>query len=97
VEPFGNVKRTAKGPVVDKTREPIVDVFDEKDHVLVVAEMPGIDEADIKVDLKEDILDISAAKGDRKYHKEVLLPTKVKADTLSSTFKNGILEVKIQK
>ncbi|MCK4325402.1 Hsp20/alpha crystallin family protein, partial [bacterium] len=30
VEPFGNIKKTPKGPVVEKEREPIVDVFDEK-------------------------------------------------------------------
>ncbi|MEI7750838.1 MAG: Hsp20/alpha crystallin family protein [Candidatus Omnitrophota bacterium] len=47
--------------------------------------------------MKEDILDISARSGDRKYHKEVLLPVKVKAETLTSNYKNGMLEIKIKK
>lgn len=105
ISPFGNIHRTPEGKtVVEEEREPETDIFDEKDHVLIVAEMPGVEEGDIKLDLKEDILDISAARGDRKYHKEVLLPaspaggpSKVKAETLSSTYKNGVLEVKIQK
>ena len=98
VSSFGNVKRTKEGKtVVEEEREPEADIFDEKDHVLVVAEMPGVEESDIKLDLKEDILDISAARGDRKYHKEILLPSKVKADNMTSTFKNGVLEIKIQK
>lgn len=97
VEPFGNIKKTPKGPRVEEEREPITDVFDEKDEVRVYAEMPGVSQEDIKIDLKEDILDISARSGDRKYRKEVLLPAKVLAENLSSSYKNGILEIKIQK
>ena len=97
VEPFGNIKKTPKGPKVEEEREPITDVFDEKEEVRVYAEMPGVNEEDIKLNLKEDILDISAQSGDRKYHKEVLLPTKVKPETISHSYKNGILEVKIKK
>jgi len=92
VEPFGNIKRTPKGPTIEKEREPITDIFDEEDEVIVMAEMPGINADDIKLDLKEDILDISAQNKDRKYHKEVLLPAKIKAETLRSSYKNGILK-----
>jgi len=42
-------------------------------------------------------LDISAQTGDRKYHKEILLSAKVKPETLTSSYKNGILEIKISK
>jgi HSP20 family protein len=97
VEPFGNIKKTPKGPTVEEEREPMTDVFDEKEEVRIYAEMPGVNEEDIKVDLRGDILDISAQSKDRKYHKEVLLPTKVKAETISSSYKNGILEVRIKK
>lgn len=97
VEPFGNIKKTPKGPTVEEVREPITDVFDEKEEIKVYAEMPGVNEEDIKLDLKGDILDISAQSGDRKYHKEVLLPAKVKTETLTSSYKNGVLEVKMKK
>ncbi|MBI4743329.1 MAG: Hsp20/alpha crystallin family protein [Actinobacteria bacterium] len=97
VEPFGNIRKTPKGPIVEEEREPITDVFDEKEDIKVYAEMPGVNEADIKLDLKEDILDISARTGNRKYHKEVLLPAKVNSETLTFSYKNGILEVKIKR
>lgn len=98
VEPFGHkVKKTPTGPKVEEEREPITDVFDEKEEIRVYAEMPGVSEGDIKLDLRGDILDISAQSGDRKYHKEILLPGKVKPETLTSSYNNGILEVKIQK
>jgi HSP20 family protein len=97
VEPFGNIKKTPKGPTVEEEREPMTDVFDEKEEVRIYAEMPGVNEEDIKFDLKADILDISAQSGERKYHKEVLLPVQVKKEALSYTYKNGILEIRIKK
>src|SRR3989338_8916342 len=97
VEPFGNIKKTPKGPTVEEEREPITDLFDEKEEIRIYAEMPGVNQEDIKFDLKEDILDISVQSGERKYHKEVLLPVKALAENLSSSYKNGILEVKIKK
>ncbi len=97
VEPFGNIKKTPQGPRVEEEREPITDVFDEKEEIRVYAEMPGVNEADIKLDLKGDILDIRAVTGDRKYHKEILLPSKVTADAPVPSYKNGVLEVKLKK
>jgi HSP20 family protein len=97
VESFGNIKQTPQGPKVDAEREPITDVFDEASEVKIYAEMPGVTESEIKLDLKGDILDITAGHNSRKYHKEVLLPTAVKPESLASTYKNGILEVRIAK
>jgi HSP20 family protein len=97
VEPFGNIKKTPKGPTVEEEREPIIDLFDEKEEIRVYAEMPGVNQEDVKLDLKGDILGISAQTGDRKYHKEILLPAKVKAETITSSYKNGILEISIKK
>lgn len=97
VESFGNVRKTPNGPTVEEEREPLTDVFDEDQEIRVYAEMPGVKQEDIKLDLKEDILDISAQTGDRKYRKEILLPVKVKAETMSFTYNNGILEIKVKK
>ncbi|HAZ10003.1 MAG: heat-shock protein Hsp20 [Nitrospinae bacterium RIFCSPLOWO2_12_39_16] len=97
VEPFGNVKKTPKGPIVEEEREPIIDVFDEKDEIRVYAEMPGVNEEAISLELKGDILELKAVSKDRKYYKEVLLPAKVKPETLTRSYKNGILEVRIHK
>ena len=97
VETFGNIRKTPEGPKVDEEREPITDVFDEKDEIIVIAEMPGIEENDIKIDLKEDILEFSATSKTRTYRKELLLPVKVIVSNLSHKFTNGILEIKIKK
>jgi len=99
VEPFGNVRKDEQTgrPVVHEVREPMVDVFDEKDHALVVAEMPGVGEEDVKLELKQDILTIAASKADKKYRKEVLLPGVFSADKMSHKCRNGVLEIRLQK
>src|SRR3989344_5496069 len=97
VEPFGNVRKTPKGPVVEEERQPLVDVFDEKEHVLVIIELPGVEEKNISTQIKGDILTLSAMSSDRKYYKEVVLPKDVDAGTLKSKYKNGVLEIRIEK
>ena len=97
VEKFGNIKKTPEGPKVDEEREPITDLFDEKNELVIIAEMPGIEETDIKIDLKEDILEISAISKTRSYRKEMLLPVKASKQNLKHKFTNGILEIRIKK
>jgi len=97
VESFGNIKKTPQGPKVEDVREPLTDMFDEKERIVIYAEMPGVKAEDITLDLKGDILDISAQSGDRSYHKELLLSAAVQPKTLSSSFKNGVLEVNLKK
>jgi len=97
IEQFGNIKATERGAVVDEVREPIVDVFDEGEKLVVIAELPGVEEKDIHLEVKDDILALSAEAKDRKYSKEVLLPSPVDADSMESSYKNGILEIKLRK
>lgn len=99
VQPFGNIKKaskkTPKGPVVEEVREPIIDIFDEPEGINVVAEMPGIDEKDVQIEIKGDILNITAEGKTRKYQKEVLLSREATAENMTWSYKNGILEIKI--
>ena len=97
VETFGNIKKTPEGPVVKEEREPLTDVFDEKNEIVIIAEIPGAGEDGVTVSLKGDILEISASGKNRTYYKEILLPAKVKSETLSHSYKNGVLEVRIKK
>lgn len=99
VEPFGNLRpdeQTGK-PVVHEVREPMVDVFEEDDQVLVVAEMPGVGPDDAQLELADDILIITAARGDKKYRKEVLLPHAYSEQEMTSCCRNGVLEVRLMK
>lgn len=97
IESFGNIRETAKGPVVEEVREPIVDIFDEEDHISVIAELPGVSGDEIKVKVAGDILNLTASDRDRKYAKEILLPSKVKPESVKTSYRNGILEITMEK
>jgi HSP20 family protein len=99
VEPFGNIhkdKETGKS-VVQEIREPLVDVFEEDAYTLLNAEMPGISAADVKLDVRDDILTIKAEKGDKKYSKEILLSFSPSQDKITVSCNNGIVEIKCVK
>jgi HSP20 family protein len=99
IEPFGNVRKdeeTGRASVHEDI-EPLVDVFEEDDHVLVVVEMPGVGEDDLSLELHDDVLTIAASRGPKKYRKEVLLPAAFAADAMNWTCRNGILEIKLAK
>jgi HSP20 family protein len=96
---FGNLRHEAgKAPVVEEAREPITDVFDEDDHYLVVAELPGVDQPAVQWSVREGLfVVISAESSDRKYHKEIELAARVDDRTAVSRYANGVLELRLWK
>ena len=99
VEPFGNIHRDEESgrSVVEEVREPAVDIFEERDHTLVVAEMPGIGAEDVRLEVNDDLLTITAEKGEKKYKKEVLLPESFPREKMQVSCANGVLEVRCVK
>jgi HSP20 family protein len=94
-------------------RMPAVDVYEEKDDVVIKAEIPGLSKEDISVQVTDSTLTI---KGEKKRQEEVkeddyyrcersfgsftravALPCDVKADQVKASFKNGVLEVRMPK
>ncbi|MCE8423171.1 MAG: Hsp20/alpha crystallin family protein, partial [Candidatus Methanoperedens sp.] len=73
-------------------KEPIMDIFEENDYITVIAEIPGAREKDIRTELKDNILEISAGG----FTKSITLPEGSRSITAKS-FKNGILQLKIDR
>lgn len=96
VQPFGNIRRTERGPIVNEVREPLTDLFDEDDLLLVVAELPGVEEKEIRIEIEDDTLKFSST-GRRKYAKELPLPCPVDESTMETIYKNGVLEIRLRK
>lgn len=97
VETFGNIKKTPEGLVVKEESEPLTDMFDEENEIVIIAEIPGADDEGVTVNLKGDVLEISAAGRRGGYYKEVLLPAKLRPGTLKHSCKNGVLDIRIKK
>ena len=92
---------------------PTVDIFEEKNDVVVKAELPGIKKEDLDVTLTDDTITIA---GEKKKEEEVekkdyyrwecsygsfartfTLPAEVQTDKVKTQFKDGILEIRIPK
>jgi len=97
IREFGNVKPSRLGPQVKEEREPLVDIIETDGEVHIVAELPGVEKKDIKLHGTEDTLSISVDTPQRKYHKEIALPAKVRVKEAKTEYKNGVLEIKLPK
>ena len=92
---------------------PVVDIFDKEDKIILKAELPGVDKKDIEVDLKDRILTL---KGERSVENEVkednyyrrershgkferafTLPVDVDPNAIKADYKDGVLTVDIPK
>jgi len=91
-QPFGDVASTATAEAA--ARQPIVDVFEETDAILVVAEVPGAAEGAVNTRVENGTLLIEAPPP-RAYRKRIALPGPVDGAGLVATCRNGILEVRL--
>ncbi len=92
---------------------PMVDVEDRKDEIVITAEVPGMKQEDIDIELTGDVLTI---KGERKMEKDeskgnfvrlersygafqrsFTLGIPTKPDKISATYHDGVLTVKVPK
>ncbi|MHA2308930.1 MAG: Hsp20/alpha crystallin family protein, partial [Candidatus Heimdallarchaeaceae archaeon] len=71
--------------------------FKEDKCVRVVAEVPGVSKGDVHLTGSERTLTIKAHSKSRKYEKSVSLPVKVDIKTAKAKYKNGVLEVVIER
>jgi HSP20 family protein len=96
-----------------EARLPSVDIVDHDDHVLVRAEIPGVNKDDLEVSISDNVLSINGAtereekkeSGDYFRHeisrtsfaRSVTLPVAVDASKVSAALTDGILEVTVGK
>jgi HSP20 family protein len=92
---------------------PALDVYQDKDHVFVKCELPGMKKEDIQISLHENTLTVA---GERKherevkegeayrserffgrFHRSVTLPVPVQASKVTANYKDGILTVTLAK
>jgi len=76
---------------VESFQEPIVDIFEEEKHIVVVAEVPYVDKKDISIETNENELYIKVGE----HQEKVSLPHDAKNSEWS--YNNGIITVKVEK
>src|SRR3954470_1811478 len=92
---------------------PAMDLVEAEDHFLLRADLPGLREDDVNIEVRDNTLRIS---GERKaeheqrergwyrlerqfgkFSRALTLPEGINADTIEASFDHGVLEVKIPK
>jgi HSP20 family protein len=92
---------------------PAMDMIDRKDEIVLRADLPGLEQKDIQVNVENGMLTIRGtregeheAKEDDYYccerwagsfSRTITLPPGVDPDMINATFKNGVLEVHVPK
>jgi len=76
------------GPLV---LTPLVDVLVEGDRVMVLAELPGLEEKDISIEVSEWTVVISAELRDMRFYRQVTLPVPVAPRVQNLLYRNGVL------
>jgi len=80
--------------IKDEVREPLTDVFEEKDNVKLYVELPGAEKDDIQLNVTEGQVEVKA----KNFYKTIDLPTRdVESNKAVANYKNGVLEVTIPK
>lgn len=92
VQRFGHVPEAARDAATPAPREPLVELHEEADALLVVAEMPGVAPDAVALELRGRELLITAPPS---WRRAVALPAPVRAEGLTQSCHNGILEVRL--
>lgn len=95
VGPLGAASAEPFGDIAPAAREPIVDIHEEADAILVVAELPGVEAECVVARVEPDGTLLIESARPRAYRKRLALPGPVDAAGLSLTCRNGILEVRL--
>ncbi len=89
------------GMHVPKTARPQQDIFSGVHTLVFITHIPGTKEKAIQVDISGDVLRLQADAftkcGQERYYKEVLLPFEVDTYNISYYFKDGILQLELNR
>jgi HSP20 family protein len=112
-EEFPEFIESSQLPAPRESQVPYVDVIDRDNDVIVTADLPGVDKNDIRISVKDNVLEISAEKktaqerqdegylrrerGYSRFYRAIRLPTSVDESKAHATFNNGVLEINLPK
>jgi HSP20 family protein len=110
---FFDTPTGGNGPGGARRWIPAMDLVETEDHFVLKADLPGLSEEDVNIDVEDDVLTIS---GERKsehedkregyvrversygsFRRSLTLPEGVEPEAVTATFDRGVLEVRIPK
>jgi HSP20 family protein len=95
------------------TVTPSVDIKEEEGKLIVAADIPGIDKDEVSINIRGDMLEISAEKKEekeekeegyikrerryRKFYRSIPLPAEVDKENVEASLKDGVLRIALPK
>lgn len=80
--------------VSEEAREPLTDVFEDKESIRLYIELPGVERTDIQLNVSHGQAEIKA----KNFFKAIDLPqADIEVDKVVANYKNGVLEVTVPK
>jgi len=79
------------------TLTPAVDIFENKDELLLLADLPGVSPGDLSLNFDKGELSIRGARGAFDYHRSFVLPKGIDAEHISARLDAGVLEIRLPK
>ncbi|MFP4417596.1 MAG: Hsp20/alpha crystallin family protein [Chitinispirillaceae bacterium] len=95
------------------TTYPLLNVYDDKDNIVVTAELPGMTRDQVTITFSEGVLTIAGKqkplarskemtvvrqeRAAGEFEKTLRIPTKVEQDKISASFDNGVLTIQMPK
>ena len=92
---------------------PPMDLVESDDHFVLRADLPGLDEGDVKIEVQDKVLTLSGERrfeheakkdgfyrverGSGSFSRSLTLPDGVDADGIAASFDRGVLEIRIPK
>jgi HSP20 family protein len=92
---------------------PPMDLVETDDHFVLRADLPGLDEQDVKIEVNDNVLTVSGERrfeheakkdgfyrlerGAGRFDRSLTLPEGVDFDAIAATFDKGVLEVRVPK
>jgi HSP20 family protein len=108
-----DLERTVNEYTSNMPLRPTMDVVEDGEQVTVITDLPGVKRDDIKIDITEDTLEITAqfnqesevegksfVRKERKYGKAnrvISIPAKININETSAKFENGVLNIILPK
>jgi len=109
LENGGRVGRQAENVAERPAAPPNVDVYENEQEILLIVDLPGVAQADLRIDLEKDRLTLEARRSDREtgaselaseyrpvdFRRSFLAPTGIDRDKIDAQLRAGVLHLRL--
>ena len=99
IREFGNniQKHLPCGRKIWDENKSFTDIIEGEKTIAITVEIPGVEKEEINMNTTDKALTIDINTAQRKFHTVIEYPCEVNPDTIKATYKNGVLDITIDR